>query len=108
VTDDNPLLRTAYVGMAAIAGAVTALAFQKWKEMTPTEIVLTLVVGASFAIFVVPLILHLAFGLNETDIRTIAGITYISASGSNTLIPLAIRWLGRVFGADVGNTGEKP
>ncbi len=97
-------MRTAYIGMAALAGAVTAPAFKSWRAMSPMEIILTLIVGASFAIFVVPLILTFVLGVNEADTRLVAGITYIAASGSNTLLPMAIRWLGRVF----GQTEEKP
>lgn len=87
-----------YPIMAAIAGAVTALAFLKWKEMETREVVLTLFVGASFAIFVTPWLAHMILGDAAHSPQAIAGLTYVTASGSNTLLPLVIRWLGRVFG----------
>lgn len=98
--NDHTTLRIIYVLMAALAGAVTALAFLSWKEMSKTEIALTLFVGASFAIFVTPWIAHLAFGMNEADVRTIAGLTYITASGSNTLLPMLIKRMHRLIGGE--------
>ena len=47
----EPFSSVAYTIMAALAGAVTALAFRPWKKMTGLEIALTLFVGFSFAIF---------------------------------------------------------
>jgi hypothetical protein len=95
---NDPMLKVVYVLMAAIAGSVTALSFLRWREMTWGEICLTLFVGFSFAIFVTPWIAHIAFGLNAADVRTIAGLTYVSASGSNILLPLLIRRLKRAVG----------
>ena len=95
--DMHPAVRHIYLLMAAVAGAVTALSFRQWKSMTGTEIGLTLFVGASFAIFVAPLLAEwMAIG----SPRGVAALTYISASGSNVLIPVAIKWLKRVFGPD--------
>lgn len=95
--DMHPVVRHGYLLMAAIAGSVTALSFKQWKSMSYGEIWLTLFVGASFAIFVAPLLAEwLAIG----SPRGVAALTYISASGSNVLIPVAIKWLKRVFGPD--------
>ena len=97
----DPHLKGAYTLLAAIAGAVTALSFQNWKAMTIREALMSLFVGASFAIFVTPLIVDRLLGTTEEASRMIAGLTYIAATGSNILIPMAIKWAGRVFG-----TGE--
>lgn len=90
----HPVVRHGYLLMAAIAGSVTALSFRQWKTMTTAEIALTLFVGASFAIFVTPLI---AEWMTIDSPRGVAALTYITASGSNVLIPVAIRWLKRIF-----------
>lgn len=94
---DNEYLETGYVLLAAFAGAVTALAFMKWKEMTYPEILLTLFVGASFAIFVTPWLANVALGIETEDARSVAAITYVMASGSNTFLPVIIRYLRRLF-----------
>lgn len=97
--DDHGLLfRFGYVLMAAAAGAITALAFTRWKEMTRSEIALTLVIGFSFAIFVTPWLASSVFGIEDSNIRAIAALTYIFGSGSNILLPVIIRWVGRFFG----------
>lgn len=85
--------------MAAIAGAITSLAWRDYKHMSAIEIVMTIFVGFSFAIFVVPLMLSSALHISEMDIRKVAGITYIAASGANMLLPLMWRWLARLTGA---------
>lgn len=99
---NDPILRMVYTLMAAIAGAVTALAFMRWKDMGTTEIGLTLFVGASFAIFVTPWVAHIVFGVNQGDIRTVAALTYVTASGSNVLLPTLIRKLNKLLGAEEG------
>lgn len=93
-------LQHVYVIMAALAGSVTALAFMQWKKLTAAEIALTLFVGASFAIFVTPWVAHEFFGLESANVRTIAGLSYVTASGSNTLIPMMIRWFSRASGIE--------
>lgn len=96
--DNGFFLRFGYITLAALAGAITALAFRSWREMTRAEIVLTLTAGFSFAIFVTPWLAESVFGVPTTNVRAIAALTYIFGSGSNILLPLVIRWIGRVFG----------
>lgn len=91
----HPLLRHGYLLMAAVAGSVTALAFQKWKVMSWGEVGLTLFVGASFAIFVTPILAEYMLGTNASP-RAIAALSYISAAGSNVLIPVCIGWVRRI------------
>ncbi len=93
-------LQHVYVFMAAVAGAVTALSLMRWKEMSAPEIMLTLFVGASCAIFVTPWAAHALLGLNDTSVRTIAGLTYVTASGSNIIIPKLIKWWTRASGVE--------
>lgn len=95
---DDPTMPQVYVIIAALTGAITALSFMRWKEMSRVEILLTLGVGASFAIFVTPWIAHSLLGIPTSNSQALAALTWVSASGSNILIPMAIRWLGRAFG----------
>lgn len=97
------LFRYTYVLMAALAGAVTALAFSKWRDLSRGEILLTLVAGFSFAVFVTPWAAEQFLGLEDNNVRGIAALTYIFGSGSNILLPVLIRWTGRLF----GNGGPK-
>jgi len=97
---DNPLFKVVYPAMAAFAGSVTALAFMRWKEMTRVEICLAVFVGFSFAMFVTPWIAHLIFGVSEADARTTTGLTYVMATGSNTILPTLVRRLNRILGSE--------
>lgn len=111
MVENETLIKIGYTGLAAFAGAVSALAAMKWKEMWWTEILLTLFVGFSFAIFMAPWLAHMVF--RATDPRTVAALTYLMACGSNILLPYLIRKLrDRIGGAldDVGpaDTGVQP
>lgn len=88
-----------YMAMAAVAGAITSLSGLAWRTMTWGEIFLTLFAGASFAIYVTPWLAHIALGANS-DQKTIAGLTYVAASGSNFLLPVMIRYLKRLLGQE--------
>ncbi len=95
---DGPIARYLWPLLASVAGAITALSFRPWDGMNRGEICMALFVGASFAYFVSPIALGLVFGSGPIDAKTLGGFYYIMASGSNALIPMAVRWLGRVFG----------
>lgn len=96
--DYRETFRFGYVTTAAMAGAITALAFTRWRTLTRTEIALTLLAGFSFAVFVTPWVAHSIFGIDDGNIRAVAALTYIFGSGSNILLPMVIRWVGRAFG----------
>lgn len=97
--DEGPtFFRLGYVGMAAMAGAITALAFTRWRELTRGEILLTLAAGFSFAVFVTPWVAEQFLGIDGSNVRAIAALTYIFGSGSNILLPILIKWTGRLFG----------
>lgn len=91
-------MKALYPVVASLAGAITALSFRPFANMTKGEIGMALFVGASFAMFVGPWAVHLLPESITSDIRLQAGIFYLMASGSNALIPLAVRWLGRFVG----------
>jgi hypothetical protein len=90
--------------LASLAGALTALSARPFKNMTRSEIALALTVGASFAIFVGPWVAKIIFGDGPMDIRVFGGVLYLMATGSNILIPMAVKWFGRVFGASNGES----
>lgn len=89
--ENETLIKIGYTALAAFAGAISALAAMKWKEMLWAEIGLTLFVGFSFAMFMAPWVAHVVF--RATDPRTVAGLTYLMACGSNVLLPYLIRKL---------------
>jgi CHASE2 domain-containing sensor protein len=95
---DNPYFRELWALVASLAGAITALSSRPFKKMSAIEIVMALVVGASFAFFVGPWIAARLFGAGPVDIRVLGGLYYLLASGSNILIPMAIRKLSRWLG----------
>jgi hypothetical protein len=99
MNSEDPLMRWIYMAMAAVAGAVTSLSGLAWRTMSWGEVFLTLFVGASFAIYVTPWLANLALG-PQADMRTIAGLTYVAASGSNVLLPMLIRWVARMAGLE--------
>lgn len=79
--------------LSSIAGAITSLSFQAWRNMSMAEIMMSLFVAASFAFFVGPLVLK-----SVQDLRMSGAILYLMATGSNVLIPRAVKWLTKVFG----------
>ncbi len=86
--------------LASLAGAITALSFRPYRDMRPIEIAMSLIVGTSFATFVGPLAAVWIFGTGPVDIRMLGATFYLMASGSNVLIPLAIRKLSGFFGTE--------
>lgn len=100
MTDHGDHANLAYTGMAAIAGAITALSFMKWREMSWPEVGMTIFVGAAFALFAVPFIAADWLGMDINNLRAICGVTYLGATGSNILIPIAIRRLRGAIGGE--------
>jgi len=94
----NPLAQIAWTILASFAGALTALSFRPFRNMTRGEISLALTVGATFAIFVGPWVAQMIYGNGPVDIRVLGGIFYLMASGSNILVPLAIKKLSSLVG----------
>lgn len=104
------LLWLGWLGLAAIAGAITALTFRPWEGMTKPQIAMSLFVGASFAIFLGPPVLHAMYGPGPINLQFAGGVIYIMGTASNALIPLAIKWITGVFRAMIGarsNGSEK-
>jgi hypothetical protein len=96
----NPLLRWVWPLLASLAGAITALSFRPYRNLRPIEIVLALFVGSTFAVFVGPMVAYLLFGKGPVDVRLLGGLLYVMASGSNVLIPLAIKKLSKRLGLE--------
>jgi len=97
---NNPFLRFMWPLLASLAGAITALSFRPYRDLRAIEIAMSLVVGTSFATFVGPLAAFWVFGRGPVDIRLLGALFYILASGSNILIPLAIKKISGFFGQE--------
>lgn len=98
---DNPIIRYLYIAMAALAGAVTALSMQKWKEMGWREVTMGVFVGFTFALFVAPwAVQKMGFG---RDMTAVCMFVYVFGSGANIMIPLFIRKVSRMTGMETDN-----
>lgn len=100
MSNENPYAIWLYTILASLAGALTALSFRPFAQMTRAEIALALFVGASFAIFVGPWFAQWVFGAGPIDMKVMGGLFYILATGSNVLIPLAVRRISVLIGAE--------
>lgn len=89
---DHPIMRHVYIGMAALAGAVTSLSTMQWKTMSWPEIVMTIFVGATFSIYAVPVAISSFWKVDPGNLQLVCGITYVGATVSNTCIPLLGKW----------------
>lgn len=105
MNSDSALMRLLWPLLAALAGAVTALSFRPFKRMSALEIGLSLGVGTSFATFVGPLAVAWIFS-GATDPRMEGAVYYLMATGSNILIPIAVRKLAQLFGATIDGDGQ--
>ena len=92
--------RTIYMVMAAIAGAITSLAFMPWKAMTVVERALSLFVGSTFALLFVPWAVADLMHVNIEAIRAACAVTYIGAVAAPALIPPLIRKIIRIGGLE--------
>lgn len=101
-------LRDLWMGLAALAGGITALSFREWRQMRTREILMTVFVGVSFAIFVAPWVAFRVFGIDDGDTQALAAIVYVMASGSNILVPVLIDWVRRSFGANGNRNKQEP
>lgn len=100
MNDQQEHARIAYIAMAALAGAITALSFMPWKTMRWSEIAMTLFVGSAFAVFGVPWIAGDWAHMDLTNLRAVCAVTYFGATGANVFIPLIIRKLRKSFGLE--------
>lgn len=97
---EQPAIQYVYGVLGSIAGGISALTVNGWKGKSKSEIWLSIFVSTTFAFFVAPLMFS-----GWMDTRAAGGIFYLMATGSNVLIPPAVRWLKRLAGID--DTAEK-
>ena len=90
-------MRHVWLVMSAMAGAITALAQMKYKEMTWADIGFTLFSGFGFAVFFMPWAAS-KFGILPDDIRGTNAVVYIGGTGWNILMPFAIQKAKSFFG----------
>jgi hypothetical protein len=94
---DGPLDRYLWPALASIAGSITSLSFRPFMKMPKSQIVMALFVGFVFAFFVGPLAVSLWFGGGAMDRQQVGGFYYLLATGSNALIPLAVKKISQFF-----------
>lgn len=94
---ESPFSQFVWTVLAAIAGAITALSSRPLDSMTRLQICMSFFVSASFAIFCGPLLVRFMFGDNA-DLRIAGAIYYLLATGSNVLVPLAVKRLSGFIG----------
>lgn len=97
--EPNHDIRMGYTILAAASGAITSLAFMKWREMDWLTVCLTIFVGFTFALFAAPYIAHNLIGIDESDARAVSMITYTSAAGAHIILPRIVKWVSAMFGA---------
>lgn len=83
--------RLVYLGLAALAGSITALSMMNWKTMPWADVAMTLFVGISFAVFAVPYLAADWAGIPMSNLRGICFATYMGATGANVFIPMLMR-----------------
>ncbi len=102
----NPLMRWLWPLLASFAGSVTAMSFRSFKQMTAGEIAVALFVGASFSIFVTPLVIHMVYGpVPSINLQLLGAMFYITATSWNILLPWLVRRIVSVAGNGNGDGG---
>lgn len=97
---DTATQRIIYLVMAAIAGAITSLAFMPWKTMTVLERCINLFVGVAFALLFVPWAVADLMRVDITALRAACATTYIGAVAAPALIPPIVRKILRLGGLE--------
>lgn len=93
-------LRHVWIVMSALAGSITALAHMKYREMSWSEIFMTVFVGFAFAVIFVPYVASSWLKIAEGDLRAINAVVYIGGTAWNSLMPLAIRKIRQMIGGE--------
>lgn len=83
--------RAAYLILAALAGAITALSVMRWREMGWPERILTVTVSMAFALVFVPWAVGDLMGVNIAPLRAACAITYVGALTAHAVVPRLIR-----------------
>jgi len=96
---DEWMARYVYIPLAALMGAVSSLGARKWRQMNRMQIMLTLVMGTTSAIFLTPWVAHKFFDVREDDARAIVALTYLMGFGAFIFLPKLTEWAGKIFGA---------
>lgn len=95
---DHPWSLYIWTSLASLAGSLTALSVRPFETMSRWQIILSVVAGTSFAIFVGPWAVWMIFKNEPIDFRLMGGVFYVLATGSNVLIPLLVKKLANFFG----------
>ena len=96
---DEWLVRYVYIPLAALMGAVSSLGARKWRTMSRMQILLTVIMGTSSAIFLTPWAAHQFFNVKEDDARAIVALTYLFGFGAFIVLPRLTEWMTKMIGA---------
>jgi hypothetical protein len=87
--------------IAAAAGSISGLSLVQFEHMTRLRLALTLFVGFTSSIFVVPLLLHMQTWVKPSDPSypsVLVGVGYLFSAGAHIFLPLIIRKATERFG----------
>lgn len=87
---ETDYLRYLWIGLASLAGAITALAFKQFQPLSPRERTMLVFVGFVFAIFVGPLIVGWFLPDEKASSRIVGALYYLIAAGANWMLPWVI------------------
>lgn len=99
MSKDELLVRYVYIPLAALMGAVSSLGARKWRQMNRWQVILTVTMGTSSAIFLTPWAAHQFFDVREDDARAIVALTYLFGFGAFIILPRLTEWMTKVLGA---------
>lgn len=100
MNDTDALLKFVWIGLASLAGAITALAFKQFQPLTPKQRAMLVFVGFVFAIFVGPLIVGWILPDEKGSSRVVGALYYLIAAGANWMLPWSLE---RITGYKLDN-----
>lgn len=107
--NDHPAIAWAWLALATMTGAVSSIALRPYKEMGRWEIVLAVVVAATFSMFVgsvvAEFVAHWLYGDGPVNLRVFGATLWFMAAASHYLIPVGISRARRAIKA-IGGTEQ--
>ena len=87
--------------IAALAGSISGLSLVAFEHMTRARLALTLFVGFTSAIYLVPAMLHMQPWVKPSDPSypsVLVGTSYLFSAGAHIFLPLLIKRATERFG----------
>lgn len=109
----DPAVVAVWIVTACLGGAAASLLIQPFKNMSPGQVVLSLIMSTSFACICAPLVARMVskwfFQGQPTDLQLLGALMWIMAAGAHILVPLVIRQAAkRIEKLGGSSTEEKP